>query len=263
MKIQRTSLVLVIGASLLLLSACSEDSPAPVSGDSPSPAATAPSPQVSAPPSPDTRCPNLSDAVETGRRAGGEATGDVDGDGSEDVVYVVRDDQGPAGCQTFVVAETSEGRLSVPAEQPDVSYALQAPRVHSLVEVDDSPGAEILVDLEQGASTQFLGMFKVVDGALERVRIGGGSAYGNLFPYGGSVGHVDASNCTETAGEVVIIQATPVRRGYRLERTLYEWRDEVLVASEAQPGKPRVVHPESLSAIDELAGSPFGACSRD
>ena len=260
MKLQRRSLVFVLGASLLLVSACSEGSPAPVAADSPSPAATTLGPQVSPQAPSDTRCPNLSDAVEAGRRAGGEVTGDVDGDGSEDVVYVVRDDQGPAGCQTFVVAETSEGRLSVPAEEPDVSYALQAPRIHSLVEVDDSPGAEILVDLEQGASTQFLGMFKVVDGALERVRIGGGSAYGNLFPYGGSVGHIEASNCANEAGaELLVAIATPNATEYTIRTVLYDMRGSTLRPLPLDQ-QPPVATGSDVEASEGFDSSPFGAC---
>lgn len=184
----------------------------------------------------------------------------MDGDGSDDVVFVVRDDQGPAGCQTFVVAETAAGRLSVPAEEPDVSYALQAPRVNSLVEVDDRAGAEILVDLEQGASTQFLGMFTVVDGNLERVVIGGGSAYGNLFPYGGSVGHIEASNCTKEAGaELLIAMATPNAADYTIRRVLYDMRGATLKPLPLGE-QPPVATGSDVEGSEGFDSSPFGAC---
>ena len=262
MNTQPRTLAALLGAGLLL-SACFSGSPAPVAEASPSPAATTPGPEVGDPPESETRCPNLSDAVAAGKRVGGEVTGDVDGDGSSDASYLVRHGSGSPGCRVFLVVETADRLLSTPTSDPGTEYALQAPNIHSLVQVDGEGGLEILVNLEQGASTQFLGMFKVDEGSVQRVRFQEAASSGDLFPYGGSVGHIDASNCTETPGEVVIIQATPARQGYRLERTLYELRDEVLVVSEAHSGKPRVVPPESLSSIDELAGSPFGACARD
>ena len=259
MNVEPRTVALVLGAAIVL-TACSEGSPAPVAGPS-SPPVTTPTPQVSEPAPPNTRCPNMPDVVSSGERVGGELTGDVDGDGSDDVVYVVRDDEGPAGCQTFVVAETAVGRLSSPAEEPDVSYSLQAPRINSLVEVDDSPGAEILVDLEQGAATQFLGMFTVVGKKMERVRIGGAPAYGNLFPYGGSVGHIEASNCTKEGGaELLIAMATPNATDYTIRTVLYDMRGSTLQPLPLDE-QPPVATGTDVEASEGFDSSPFGACS--
>jgi len=187
-------------------------------------------------------------------------TGDVDGDGSDDVAFVVRDDSGTAGCQTFLVAETAEGVLSLPTDEPDVSYALQAPRVNSLAQVDGSKGLEILVDLEQGASTQFLGMFKVNDGALQKVRIGGGSPYGNLFPYGGSVGHIEASNCTEGQGaDVLIAIATPNATDYTIRTVWYEMRGATLIPL-PRSEQPPISTGSDVELSEGFDSSPFGDC---
>ena len=196
----------------------------------------------------------------SGERVGGEVSGDVDGDGADDVVYVVRAKSGPPGCQTFLVAETTDATLSTPTEEPGVSYALQAPRVNSLVQVDSEGGLEVLVDLEQGASTQFLGMFTVIDGALEKVRIGGGSAYGDLFPYGGSVGHLEASNCTKEKGaEVLIAMATANVTDYTIRTVLYEMQGSTLRPLPLNRQPPIATGPD-VEAAEGFDSSPFGDC---
>lgn len=249
-------------AALMLLSACSDGSDRPAADGSPTPSGTTPAPAPNESATAASRCPNQLDAVAAGERAGGKVEGDVDGDGAEDVVYVVRDADGPPGCQTFVVAEVAGEQLAAPAEEPDISYGLQAPRVNSLVEVDGSPGLEILVDLEQGASTQFLGMFKVHDGSLERVRIGGGSAYGNLFPYGGSVGHIEASNCSDERGaEVLIAIATPNVTDYTIRTVLYEMRGTTLLPLPLNEQSPVFTGPD-VEASEGFDSSPFGDCRR-
>jgi hypothetical protein len=244
---------------VFLLSACSGE-PEP-SRESASPQASLPAaetPGAGASEAP--RCPNEAAAVGSRQVAGGEATGDVDGDGSDDVVFVVRDDSGTAGCQTFLVAETAGGVLSLPTDEPDVSYALQAPRVNSLAQVDGSSGLEILVDLEQGASTQFLGMFRVNGGALQKVRIGGGSPYGDLFPYGGSVGHIEASNCTEGQGaDMLIAIATPNATDYTIRTVLYELRGATLIPL-PRPEQPPISTGSDVELSEGFDSSPFGDC---
>lgn len=246
--------------ALLLLPACSEGDPtAAPTPDGSSPAAA--SPLTTGDTGIEPRCANQDDAVSTDERAGGDVEGDVDGDGRDDLVYVVRDETGDPGCQTFLVAETADGTLVAPAEDPDVSYALQAPRVNSLVQVDDSGGLEILVDLEQGASTQFLGMFKATARTLEKVRIGGGSAYGDLFPYGGSVGHLEASNCTDQPGaDVLIAQATANATDYSIRTVLYELTGTVLRPLPRNEQPPIAIGTD-VESSDGFSSSPFGDCS--
>lgn len=247
--------------ALLLLPACSQGATttAPVPAGSPSAADV--SPPAADGTAPEVRCPNQDDAVASGERAGGEVEGDVDGDALDDVVYVVRDEAGAPGCQTFLVAETERDTLVAATEDPDVSYALEAPRINSLVQVDGSGGLEILVDLEQGASTQFLGMFKVTDGTLNKIRIGGGSAYGDLFPYGGSVGHLEASNCTDEAGaDVLIAMATANAADYSVRTVLYELRGSVLEPL-PRSKQPPIAIGTNIESSEGFSSSPFGDCS--
>lgn len=247
-----------IAVALMLLAACSEQEPPPAAEPSPSSVDTSPAPDAR--PTSVSRCANQDEAISSGEVVGGEASGDVDGDGSDDLVYLVKNGDGPPGCQTFLVAETATGSLATPTDEAEVSYSLQAPRINSLVQVDGSGGLEILVDLEQGASTQFLGMFKVTAAGLEKVRILGGSAYGDLFPYGGSVGHIEASNCRDKGdADVLIAMATPNATDYTIRTVLYEMKGASL-----HPLPLREQPPIATGADVELSegfdSSPFGDC---
>lgn len=243
--------------ALVLLGGCSQQEPPPAAEPSPSTADASP---PGARPTLVPRCANQDEAISSGEVVGGEVSGDVDGDGSDDLVYLVRDGDGAVGCQTFLVAETAAGSLATPTSEADVSYSLQAPRVNSLIQVDGSGGLEVLVDLEQGASTQFLGMFKVTATGLEKVRILGGSAYGDLFPYGGSVGHMEASNCTDERGaDVLIAMATPNATDYTIRTVLYEMKGASLRPLPLHE-QPPVATGADVGLPEGFDSSPFGDC---
>ena len=205
----------------------------------------------------DGSCPN-GEAAAAGARIGGEVSGDVDGDGSDDTLYLVGDDDGGPGCRIFLVAETGSGTLVTPTSDEGVEHALQTPRINSLVQVDGRGGSEIVVDLEQGASTQFVGMFAIAEGVLQRVRVQGAAPSGDLFPYGGSVGHIEASDCGPEPGSVVITTATPVGRRYEVRTATYEMVGAALQPLE--PERPRVVEPSELGDVGAFQTSPFGSC---
>ncbi len=250
-----------LAAPCLLSSACTGSSePAPRAAVSPAAQTSAGSGTDPVAADPVSRCPGHEAAAARGGRVGGEIAGDVDGDEAPDLVYLVRDEQAEPGCKTVLVVESAGTILAAPADEEGVDSALQAPHVNSIVQVDGEGGSEILVDLEQGASTQFLAMFTLVDEMLRRVAITGGSAYGNLFPYGGSVGHIEASNCTDEAGaDVVISIATPNIRDYSIRRRLYE-----MIEAEMIPLKDRLQPPvaraKDVARFAEYNSSPFGDC---
>ena len=254
---RRLSISLVLFA-LVAMAACDD-------GGEPSPTSrtTPPSPPESsaASPSPDVvvegSCAN-GPAAATAEPLGGTVSGDVDGDGTDDDAYLVLDEDGDPGCRTFLVAATGSGTLVTPTSDEGVEHALQAPRINSLVQIDGRGGSEIVVDLEQGASTQFVGLFTVADGSLQRVRVQGDAPSGDLFPYGGSVGHIEGSDCGPEPGSVVVTTASPVGRRYEVRTTTYEMTDAALrpLANE----RPRVVEPSELGDIGAFQSSPFGSC---
>jgi hypothetical protein len=188
-------------------------------------------------------------------RRGGLA-GDVDGDGARDRVSVAVDPHARSGCRAFVVVRTADARLVAPIEERDVQVDLGFPVLDSLVGVDDRAGGEIVVRITAGASTEFAGLFTVVDGDLERVQLNG--PHGNLFPSGGSVGHLEASNCGPD-GSVVISTATARGRRYVVERRFYFFEETSLVENESLTARRRI-SPGALASFPEFGTPPFSMC---
>jgi hypothetical protein len=186
----------------------------------------------------------------------GRLAGDVDGDGSTDQVSLSVDADARPGCRAFVVVQTAEARLIAPIEERDLQVDLGFPVLDSLVGVDDRAGGEIVVRITAGASTEFAGLFTVVDDAFERVRLNG--PHGNLFPSGGSVGHLEASNCGPD-GAVVISTATARGRWYLLERRFYSFEETRLVENESLTERRRI-SPDALASYPEFGTPPFSLC---
>lgn len=206
------------------------------------------------------RCPNEDRAPEQGEPIGGEAGGDVDGDGTDDGVRLVLDESGPLGCRIFLVAETSAGPLVVSTTDTGAEYSLPEPRVHSLVQVDGEGGNEVLVELEQGASSRFIGIFTVAGGELQRVRVADETGFGDLFPYGGSVGHMEASNCVDhPKANVLMAIATPNATDYAVRARLYDMQGAELVPL-PRPQQPRIERSRKVAELEGFATSPFGDC---
>lgn len=247
----KRTLVCIAVALSAAFPACDNDDGRPAS------AVTSPGPRFS--PATD-RCPNAADLADGGTPLGGEISADVTGDGTDDVVYLVRDEAGAVGCRDFLVVEAGSGTLAVPLTDPGREPSLAQPRLHSLAPVDAEPGAEILVDLERGASTQFLGMFTLHDGNMVRVRFERDGGIRDLFPYGGSVGHIEASDCGDEEATVVVSVATPLRDRYEVERTGYRFEGPTLVADRSASERV-VVAPDRIQTLQEFRSSPFGSCS--
>lgn len=244
------------GALLLLLltlcTACTDD-PEPAAREEPASSTTT---TTAVSPTPET--PACAEEVAEGERLEGSAEGDVDGDGTVDEVFLVRSDSADPDCRNLLVVEGRGTTYIASTDDPEMPSALPQPRINHLAYVDDDPGAEIVVDLQAGASTQFVGLFKVADGALVRVRTGDRGLMGDLFPYGGSVGHIEASNCSEDdESHVVIAVATPRGPRYVVERTYYRIDGAELVEVRRDEERLPV---EALTQEKDYVTSPFGSC---
>lgn len=205
-------------------------------------------------------CPNQETTIHArALRVGGTLEGNVLGDGGDATVSLAVDPEGTEVCRAFLIVETSEGKiLSTPVFQegiPGVS------RLSRLVGLDERPGAEIVLYLVAGASTEFVAVFSAGSGDLERMTIEGEDPYGDLFPSGGSVGHLEASNCSPglEGGPILVSAATPQGDGYRVVRRSYSSRDGVFfeIAKEVQT----IDDPQDLEMFQEFFGSPFGSCA--
>lgn len=255
-------------AALLLLAACDRGTEEARRVETPAPPPSVPvvtEPPVTPAPSP--VCANEATiAGDPARQVGGSTSGDVDGDGAADSIHLASDPAGAVGCSAFVVVDVGSSTLAAPTWELGAQGGLPQPRVNSLAQVDDKPGLEVVVDEAAGASTQFVGLYTFDGGDLKRVTISGGtkseiaSGTTDLFPYGGSVGHLDAVDCSEQGG-VVISSATPsstatvydvTRRFYSLSGTKLKLDDE----------KSASVPIDQLNRFPEFAAGPFGSCGR-
>lgn len=242
--------------SIVFLVACDEGSatprPTPTPTQQSSPAATA-TPTQDPTPAVTEACPNHDQA----RVEPGSLRGDVDGDGSDDVVRVAVDEDGALGCMAFVVVETSGGELVAPIADENIEFSLGLPALNTLAEIDGRPGSEVVVDVTAGASTAFAGIFTSLDGRLERMRIKGDPlGYGELFPYGGSVGHLESSDCAPD-GSVVVSVAVPLAAGYELTRSFFSIAGPSLTLEDTQRVR---IELRELQEFPEFAGLPFASC---
>ena len=243
---------------MVVLVSCSDD-PEPRTPD----LASTQTPTITASDAPSptaTPTPPCMDEIASGERLPGAIEGDVDGDGTVDDVFLVRSTSGVPECRTLLVVEGDMATYAASTDDPEMPYSLPQPRLNRLAYVDDAGGAEVLVDVESGASTQFLGMFTIADGLLQRVKLQGDSGLGDLLPYGGSVGHIEASNCPLDRvqdQDVVIAVATPRGPRYLIERTYYNLEGATLVPVATEEERLPV---EALSQEHDYVTSPFGAC---
>jgi hypothetical protein len=210
------------------------------------------------------RCSNEADVVtDEALRVEPTLEGDVDGDGVEDSMFVANDEDAETGCTSFLVVETVSRTFSIPIETTDVSSSLQVPSINSVAEVGGQPGSEIVVNVEAGASTQFVGLFTITDRGLERMRIRG---FGvpesrDLFAFGGSVGHLDAVTCI--ASDIVIVSSAipEVENGenYQVVRRFFLVRGTELTFDRGSVER-HTTDGLDVSRFPEFARSPFVGC---
>jgi hypothetical protein len=247
----------------VLLAACGGSQPAPADPrDTPSSSVGASTPLATPSSAPSLQpseevCPDQEEiATDPKARVGGTLSGDVTGDGTDDEVAIASGSNDPE-CGTFVVVETGDQVFSAPLVQEGALFGNGFPRLGSLVRVDEVPGAEIVVDVLAGASTSFTAMFGFGTGGLSRYTIEGRDAYADMFPSGGSVGHLEATDCMGAA-RVVVSLAVPNGDGYRLRRTFFVVHEGTLTDDAVE--KIDLDDQQDLEAYQEFNATPFGTC---
>lgn len=268
-------LVAVMSATLLF-GACSDEGGvepgAPVASETSDPLpSTSPTtiPSSTSTPVPEAACANQDSIVaDPDLRARGRLTGDLEADGVPEEISLAVDEGGPPGCQAFVVAESEGATRAVEVGVPDLPFKLGFPRLISLVLVDDRPGAEIVVGVSAGASTQFAAVYTSIDGRLVQVvREGAASPQDNLLGFGGSVGHQSAFDCAPDVGPgvVVVSEAQPVGNGarFRFIRRFFSSSSPGVMAEDESLRDEGFVRFDRFDTLHEFPNAPFGSCSTD
>jgi hypothetical protein len=248
-------------ALALVAAACTETEVDPA----PAPPPASPAPTSSAP-----ACPNQDAVADNDElRSGGVLTGDVTGDDSEDRVSVRLDPEGRSGCEAFLVVESGNSVVAGSISGVGKEGGLIEPSLNSLAEINGDNGLEVVINEAAGASTQFVGVFTLEGEGFARVMVEGGEkelwtgATRGLFPFGGSVGHIEAVDCAPAG--IVVTSGTPAEGRAALEKGIYSVVRRVLEVRGATLGSVDVVR--GKVPIDELArrfpefeSSPFGSC---
>ena len=235
------------------------ETPSPTPSPAPSPS---PTPSVSEAPLSQTECPNEEDALANLKP--GRIAGDLDNDGAKDVVRIAVDETAPVFCQAFLVARTATGTLVHALEEQRIDFSVGFPRLDSVRFIDDQLGGEIVVGVVAGASTQFVAVYTVIDGAIQKVDFSGPRGPGDdLLAYGGSVGHLDAVDCVEeTVGSVVLSYAVPRPEPgrYTLVRSYYRPDSTGVMVEDRAARERKSVRDDQIGSLPEFAASPFGSC---
>lgn len=193
---------------------------------------------------------------------------DIDGDGGDDSVTVVEHQAGRPGCRFFLVVEDGDV-YATPIDPSGDPRSLQVPTLNSLAELDGDPGSEIIVNIEMGASTQFVGAFTMATGGLQRMTLRGQGpgpfaaelGHADLFPYGGSVGHLEAVDCID---DRLVVMSAAIPKGSSAEAYEVERRFFRVVGTELLLDKDLTEH-ETVRGLQvddfpEFGGSPFLSC---
>lgn len=214
----------------------------------------------------DDGCPEQTVVVRTADLSG-EVEGDVDGDEAPDTIGIALDEAADVQCQAFLVARLDSGSaVSEPIWRSGEQGGITAPNIHRVVQLDGAGGTEILVDEAAGASTTFAGAFTFTDGVLERIEprdiegdIWSGAAEG-LFPYGGSVGHIEGADCADGHDVVVSVAlpAGPSENTYAVVRRFFDLEDARLVEQDLQ--RTIATAQKLFDTFPEFRASPFGSC---
>ena len=211
-------------------------------------------------------CPNADEvAVSVDSRGQQTLSGDVDGDGAEDEVWLSTDERAPGRCGHFIMIETADRIYWAATDTSDVSSSLEVPTLNSLADIDADGDVEIVVNLDAGASTQFVGVFALTRAGLERMTVDGrrpgpfGAEMEGLFAYGGSVGHLEAVDCVD--GHVVLSAAIPSGSPgtYEVERRFFSPAETVIVIV-GELTEKHIVRDLKIDDFPEFAGSPFQSC---
>lgn len=217
----------------------------------------------------DDGCPDQQESVAEGERLDSETIADADGDGTEDAIYLVRDETADQGCRAFLVVAT-QGADRVVASEPvwraGAQGTLPEPLIHSVVQIDGERGVEILVDELVGASTRFVGAFALDGDQLERIAPSDpvadfwSGAEDFLFPYGGSVGHIEGADCAEDHDVVVSVAlpAGPSAGTYAVARRFFDLEGAELVQRDL--ARTVATSDDVFEGFPEFRASPFGSC---
>jgi len=214
-------------------------------------------------------CPRLSQAAALPARAsGGRLQGDVDGDGIRDHVFVRSRESAAPNCRYMLIVTSRAHTWQAPirqqgleepggAEAGRVWPSLSLPDVHALLRFAGDDGLTVSVTTWVSASGVYVGLFKIVGGALVRLHVERVSPP-DTFSYGGSLSGISAVDCDQRS--VVFSQAVRTSHRWHVARRKFTLTGETL-----RDGRGvKFVHAARLPAelrTQQGNGAAFGSCA--
>ena len=185
---------------------------------------------------------------------------DVVGDGVGDEVTLHFDRDAAVGCQAFLVVG-SEDDLVAPVWTMGEPSGLPQPSIFGFSDLDGDGGFEIVISEASGASTQFVNAYKVAEGRIVSLHVPDSDT--GLFAFGGSVGHIEAIDCSPD-GEILVSQAVPGEGHAASEQPLYEVTRRTYRVEGAELTRVDVERREMpidrLVKFEEFGSGPFASC---
>ena len=208
-------------------------------------------------------CPNAERvAAGGGRRERGRLRADLDGRPGAEQAWLTLTRRGGVDCRTWLVAEGNFGSTVVPiaGTEPFAFESLGLPALARAASIDDTRGAEIVVDVTAGASTTFAAVFTLQRDTFVKVDARGpGAPSGDLFAYGGSVAHLDAVDCAGSS-TVVISRARADALRYSVTRHYFSAEGPVWRALPTRAEKGEAVPRKLAARWPEFGSFPFSSC---
>ncbi len=184
-------------------------------------------------------------------------SGDIDGDGNRDRVYVAAAESNP--CDLLLVVHSPiyySLRFEIPCAKPAEAVAAR-PFVKDMADIDTVPGLEIVVEIGHGASWKFARLFTVRAHSLHPITLDDAPDHLTLAYYG-SVGTGDRYiDCAAKKGFAV-----STSRSFA-ERSLVRTRYRITGTELKRLGSKRMPLPDGDAGFRELRGpQPFPSCTR-
>jgi hypothetical protein len=162
-----------------------------------------------------------------------------------------------ADCRYDLVAEFETGLLTTPIKErwvrrSGLDYVREFLRLESAVPIDTQTGHEVVVGVDRSASREWVAVFTVRDGQLQRFRVerSGHSSRKQSFSYGGSLISLNAVDCLDQ-GVVVASFAGRRRTGWNVTRAFLRAEGAALVETQVEKSfRP------TLSGFPEFASVP-------
>jgi hypothetical protein len=190
-------------------------------------------------------CPAVVDvASRSGLSNRGRVRGDVDGDGRLDDVSLLADPRARPKCRYYLVVRSAT-IYGTPLTVSRGNEAFGAPVLSALVDIGPARGAEIVVVMHRGATTDAVSLFQANGEDVGELKVTGSSA--SILAAGTSGAGVAVADCRGQHGNGEVVASVAVREGdrFEIERRIFHLdRNRLMFVRQEQETSKKLAAPE-------------------